>query len=114
FHLGDVRRTYPEAMLVWIHRDPSASIASWLQYVFEGHPALSDGMDKHSYAIRYIDFVRDGLDKALASPFLEDAGIHHVLYRDLMEDPIAQLAQVYDKFHLPFTASIEARIRSWL
>src|SRR5207253_2874256 len=89
YHRGAIADVYPDAMLVWIHRDPVKSLASALAMIRPTTGARSNHTD--GSALRQVHKVRRQLEKALADPRSRDGAVCHVLYADLVDDPVATI-----------------------
>jgi hypothetical protein len=110
FHLPYVAGTYPDAAMVWIHRDPVTTIASLLSYTWDGPRPPRE--DKVGHARALVDMLQKGIDRALSSNFTKK--VHHVLYSDLVTDPVRVVAGVYERFDLGWSADKENTVRAWL
>ena len=108
---------YPDARIVWTHRDPLAVVASMTSLMTTLLWLRSDRVDAAAVgqgAVRSIGFM---LKRAMA---LRDAAglgpdrICDVRYQDLLADPIAAVARVYAHFEIPLHADAEARMRAYL
>ena len=113
YRLDHVRETYPDGLLVWIHRDPIRVIASQAEYHFLEAGPVPEEQDQRAAVAKGVDRLRSNLDGALASPHATGAGICHVLYRDLKSDPVLEIGRIYEYFGLPFTKRFERSIAAW-
>jgi hypothetical protein len=114
-YLTGLRAVYPDARLVWAHRDPVQVMGSLLEVTL----LLTDGTggdtaDRRAFAHGWLDRHRASLDRALTNPLAADPAICHVRYPDLTGDPVATVARIYEHFDLPVTSEHEARMRTWL
>jgi hypothetical protein len=78
--------TYPDACLIWVHRDPVQVIAS--QIVAFGQ-----------------------INECLR---IDDPRIHHVRYPDFVRAPVETIRACYENYGVPFTAETEAAMRTYL
>ncbi len=113
FALAAIREVYPDARLVFVHRDPLAVLSS---------VARLTGVLRRPFA-RHIDKFEIGRDDSarwLAATGLmiaaaEEAGfaepIFHVHYHDLTRDPPATVAAIYRHFGMALTPETDGRIR---
>ena len=104
--------TYPDAIPVWIHRDPVKVVASVLQYNRIGPWVVRQHGPRDDAARRTVRTVRAALDDALCSPHFDR--VHHVLYQRVMDDPIGAVGEVYERHGLRLTTEAERNIRSWM
>lgn len=105
---------YPDAHVIWTHRDPVQVIAS--RIVMAGQ--LDEGMRGHvdwaDTARRYLALSRASIRAALASPHLDDPRVHHVRYGDFVADPIGVIRDFCRTIGRAFTAEHEAAISAYL
>lgn len=115
FRLSALLAAYPDAMLVWPHRDPVAVFGS---YVAVYHMVLTcsgaeDVGDRRAFAERLLDQFRARVDRALADPAAASPAVCHVAYTDLVADPVAAVRGVYQHFGLGLNG-VEPAVRAWL
>ena len=110
YRLAELLDAYPDAVLVWIHRDPLRVLASALAYkwVASGAPKK----DRRAWALSKVSGIEQLVSGALASPHLDR--VHDVLYRDLVADPVGRVQEIYERAGLPFTTVAEAAVRGWI
>jgi hypothetical protein len=113
--LGALFDIYPDARIIWTHRDPVQVIASRIQMVGE----LDEGMlgrpqDWKAAAAHYLSLSRASLKAAMASPYLDDPRVHHVRYPDFTADPVGVIRGFYEKAGVAFTPEFETAIRTYL
>jgi len=109
---------YPDARLVWTHRDPAVvipSVASFTGYMrASAAPAAFDGprfgrewaLLEELVLRRGLD-VRDGLADA-------DDRIYDLHYAELMGDPVGSVASIYRHFGVPFGESSSRRVSAFV
>jgi hypothetical protein len=117
FHQLRMRKlfeTYPDARVIWTHRDPVQVIASTIMLTGNLDEMLSGPVDWHAVAEQYLAGVGAGLDQVLADPIIDDPRIHHVRYADLVADPIGTLRTFYGKYGMPFGPETEAAMRDYM
>ena len=115
FFLSGLRAVYPDALLVWAHRDPAQVFGSLLQVTYDiTRGTGGDAADRSAFARSWLERHRTNLDRALASPLADDLAIHHVRYPDMIADPIGTVRGIYRHFALPVSAEFESRMRAWI
>lgn len=117
FHTGKLDAlfaAYPDARLIWTHRDPVQVIASRIVMAGELDEGMSGSVDWQETARTYLAQSRASIAAALASPFLDDPRVHHVRYADFVADPVSVIRTFYDRHAMPFTAEFETAIRAYL
>jgi len=116
-HIESLLKVFPDARLVWAHRDPykaTASLANLWQ--------LPKGMVLHPEAIDPKAMGRDAMDQMRyhverplrARDRIGDERFFHMYYHDMMRDPMDVMRRIYDWAGDPLTAETEARMRNWL
>ena len=117
-HLGvlpTLLQQYPDARLVWTHRQPLDAIASFASLATNLRSGFSDAVDpmqvgaqemSHSYAVtqRAVE-ARSGID----SQQLLD-----VSFDEICGDPMAVVMQIYAHFGLTLTAEANDNMRRYL
>lgn len=107
--------TYPDARLVWAHRDPYAATASFCSIISAGHRSMAGRLDTAWIAENMPWQARQHAERAMASR----ARIGHdrvidVHYAEMMRDPIAAMRGLYKALGDDFTAEAEAGMTAWL
>jgi len=106
--------TYPDARLIWSHRDPVQVIASRTRLVGELVEGLTGQVDWAAMARMSLAGVRASIEATLKDPLIDDARIHHVRYTDFVADPVGTLRGFYQMAEIPWTAECEAAMRDYL
>lgn len=106
--------TYPDARIVWVHRDPVQVLASQIVAFGQINESLAGTLDWDRYARATIEGSRANFHAYLTDPLVDDPRIHHVRYRDFVADPVATIGGFYDFAGVPFTAAAEKAMRDYL
>jgi hypothetical protein len=115
FLLDSLFETYPDALCIWPHRDPTAIQASTLAICAVLYDAISPGqIDWRQYARQWVERIKAGLDHVLRSPLLNDDRVLHLDFRSVTEDPIGAVRKIYQKRAIELTSEAEGRMRAWL
>ena len=108
-------KAYPDARVIWTHRDPFSATGSLCSIISLSHMAHMGRIDTEwlaedyswqaaEHANRIMDFRdKHGEDKLI-----------DVHYADLTTDPIGVMKRVYAQLGDPFTPEAEAGIQGWL
>jgi len=99
---------YPDARFIWPHRDPTRALASAVSLL----GTVQWGRTDHPFQFGAFEYVTDPnlaagrfnavIDQIEAGSIPGDR-LHHVLYADLVAEPIAAVEAVYDAFGLELT-----------
>jgi len=106
--------TFPDAKVIWTHRDPYAAFASSMS--MRGQSRLIFNKDKdvaymrERFPLQLSLHLRRPLEMARERP----KDIYDLYYDDLLADPIAQMKRVYAWLGNEWTDAAEAGMRAWL
>lgn len=113
--LDTLLSVYPDARLVWTHRDPFKAMGSFCSIISLGHMGFTGTVDKEwiaencSYqAFEHANRIMDSRDR------LGEGRIADVHYAKLVTDPIGTMRQLYRVLGDEFTAEVEAAMQQWL
>ena len=106
--------SYPDANIIWTHRDPVQTIASRIVLTGELIEGLTGHVDWKAHAALHLAACRAGLKALMSNPMLDDPRIHHVRYPDFVADPVSTIRGFYERYGVPFTAEAEAAMRDYL
>lgn len=106
--------TYPDARIVWVHRDPVQVLASQIVAFGQINESLAGTLDWDQYAKNTIEGSRANFHAYLNDPLVDDPRIHHVRYRDFVTDPVATIGGFYDFAGVPLPATAEKAMRDYL
>ena len=108
-------KTYPDARLVWTHRDPLTATGSFCSLISLAHRGFRGQVDKEWIAedmtwqaVEHADRIMD------ARAQLGHDRIIDVHYADVLRDPIAAMRKLYAGLGDAFTPEIEAAMQAWL
>jgi hypothetical protein len=105
---------YPDASIIWVHRDPVQAIASRIVLTGELVEGLTGRVDWQEQARIHLAACRAGFNATLNNPLTKDPRIHHVRYQDFIADPVGTIRGFYEKYAVPFGADTETAMRNYL
>ena len=107
-------RTFPDAKVIWTHRDPYAAFASSFSMRANSQKMFNHYVDEDymrcKWPLQLSLHLRRPLEMARERP--DD--IYHLYYDDMMTDPIAQMKKVYAWLGDEWTPGAEAGMKQWL
>ncbi len=113
--LETLLKVYPDARLVWTHRDPFTAMGSFCSIISLGHMGFTGKVDKEwiaencAYqAVEHANRIMDARDK------LGERRIIDVHYADMTTNPIETMRKLYAALGDDFTPEAEAAMRKWL
>jgi hypothetical protein len=113
FALDDIRRVYPDAQLVLIHRDPVRVLASVAKLTEVLRRPFTRSIDRVEIGREVSTSWMNGAERMGALSSHQDA-VLHLRYRQVIANPLDAVRAVYRHCGLVLTAEAELRMRSWL
>lgn len=104
---------YPDARIVWLHRDPvqvAASFTMMVHHIYDGILKV----DMSATARMAIDRLRANVSNTLSNPMLNDPRIHHLNYLDFVKDPVEGVRGYYEFCDREFTPAAATAMREYL
>ena len=116
-HLAALLAVFPDAQLVWSHRDPfqaSASLCNLLK--LPGTMVLGEeGLDKEALGQNVKRQMREHVVRPLkVREQIGDERFFHLHYMDLLRDPMAQMKSLYEWIGEPLAPDVQLRMETWL
>jgi hypothetical protein len=115
--LEHLLRTYPDARIVFTHRDPVKSVTSYASLTTLVRTAGSDEVDQLEIAQDWIARLKRVIDHALAvraaDPY-PDAIFYDMQFSDFVADQFAVISDIYDAFGLPMSDDGAARMQAFI
>ncbi len=119
FHLLELEtliETYPDALFIQTHREPSQFMGSWNSLVERVRSQSSEPIPPQELGAEQLAFMSNMMDKAvdfrLAHPELEDRWMD-VNYFDLIEDPFGAVRSIYKHFGWPLEQAAVDTMEEW-
>lgn len=113
--LPTLLEAYPDARIVWTHRDPLQVIPSLASLNCAMQRQLTRRLDPHRVGSYWANRVQSALHNALRFDREQPADwCHHVQYDDLVTHPLATLQQLYAHFDLKMNELHRQRVATWL
>lgn len=103
WHLGALMKAFPDAQILWTHRDPATALAS-LASMTETATALTTGrVDPHEIGRMWLGLIATGLDRARAARRrLPAYAVVDVPYRDLTDHARRAVPALFDRLGAPW------------
>lgn len=113
--LETLLKVYPDARLIWTHRDPLAALGSFCSIISLAKGGFTSGVSPEAVgenclwqAAEHANRIMDFRDK-----FGEDRVVD-VQYSDLMTQPIECMRKLYADMGTEFSSAAEAGMQAWL
>ena len=99
WHLTALLAAYPDARIIWTHRDPGPVVTSLASLANAGQRPLTSRRDPHPTATEWKRKCVFALGSALAFDDKADDGwCQHLHYDALVADPVGAIRQLYEHF----------------
>ena len=116
FALDALLATYPDATLIWTHRDPAAVLPSVVSLTCFMRQQNTPHYDPVRFGREWVSIEELALQRGLASRDADTKEDRHVDvdYRALMADPMGTVEWLCDRVGLDFRAASRAAVQQWL
>ena len=115
--LEALTEVYPDALFIQTHREPAQFMGSWCSLVERIRSNVSGPRPPEVLGAEQLRAMSRLLDRAVAfresHPELEDRWVD-VSYYDLVQDPMAVVADVYDRRGWPLRPEAVTAMEAWL
>lgn len=117
--LDTVLATYPDARIIWTHRDPVKTVGSVTSLVSTMQRPLTTDPRPEAAGQLWIGKFRDALDRAAAARAdLAARGgasqIADIDFRAFVADPVGQVRRAYEQFGLELSDLAARRMQAWV
>lgn len=114
-YLGDLLEVYPDAIVVWLHRDPYKVVPSLMTIYYNWFSGMSgQALDKATFGRQILAAYEAMLNAAVADDHWRRSNVNHVRFADFMADPVGSIGAIYERNGLLFSQDSQTSIRSWL
>lgn len=114
FRLKEMFDAYPDATLVWLHRDPVQVAASRTMMMADIAEGMVGPVDLHALAKMHLELTREGVANTMTNPMVDDPRILHIRYTDFIADQIAAVRRYYEFAGRRLTPEAESAMRDYL
>lgn len=117
--MPDLLKVFPDACFIWPHRDPVRALASMVSIT----GTIQWGRSDHPFSAVSLAYLTDpdllaarlsGIIKWLDSGAMPAGQIYHVLFKDLVADPMRQVADMYDHFGIELTEAGRKAMKAFM
>jgi hypothetical protein len=114
FRLKEFFEAYPDASLVWLHRDPVQVAASRTMMMVNILDGILGPIDPKSQAKMHLEATRASVANTMTNPLVNDPRILHVRYADFVGDPVGTVRRYYEFSGRTLTPGAETAMRDYL
>ncbi|MHC8380474.1 sulfotransferase family protein [Pseudomonas sp. LB3P14] len=113
FDLEGLLGAYPDAGLIWTHRDPLFALSSLASMICQFRQVIGIDFDPKNVGRQVLDMWSTALERACASrrndPAINSA-ILDIAHRDVIADRNAVVKRIHEHFNLPFSDEHQRRL----
>lgn len=114
FRLPEFFEAYPDATLVWLHRDPVQVAASRTMMMADIADGMVGAVDLKAAARLHLDLTRASIANTMTHPMVDDPRIMHVRYADFVADPVRTVGACYAFCGREMSSAAETAMRNYL
>jgi hypothetical protein len=114
FRLNEFFDAYPDASLVYLHRDPVQVAASRTMMMADIMDGIVGPIDLQAEARMHLQMTRASIANTMTNPLIDDPRIHHVRYADFVADPVGTIRGYYAFAGRELTLQAETAMRAYL
>jgi hypothetical protein len=114
FRLKEFFEAYPDASLLWLHRDPVQVAASRTMMMADILEGIVGPVDLRAAAKMHLELTRESIANTMTNPLVDDPRILHVRYADFIADQVGTVRRFYDFCDRVLSAEAETRMRAYL
>lgn len=107
-------QVYPDARLVWMHRDPKVALASLASLINGVHRRFQPEADHDWIRRHYPGQLAEHANRMLGVEREWPERVFHVQYDDLMRDPAEATERLYAEIGLPWSEEVQANVRGYV
>jgi len=111
-----VREFYPDARLIWTHRDPAKVVPSVASLNTSLHKVNCTRVDPVAVGCEWDNKLHAGITRGMEfdDRHSQERWCSHLLYRELVADPIAAVRRLYAEFDVDLHPLHVRRMQSWM
>lgn len=114
FRLEALFDTYPDANLLWLHRDPVQVAASRTMMMADILDGIVGPIDLQAAAKMHLELTRTSIANTMSHPMVDDPRIMHILYTDFVADPVSTVRAYYSFCGRTLGGEAETAMRDYL
>ena len=112
-NLEALLETYPDACIIWTHRDPADVLPSYVSLCAHFRSLFEHSLDREQIAIDQKEAWARAVEKGMRLRKGREHQFHDIYFDDFMDDPIGEVAKAYSHFDQPFSERAKAALAAW-
>jgi len=112
-HLKSFLEVYPDARVVWTHRDPSKVMSSYASLLAGFRSLNTNSVDEEDIVREQLEIWAAGAERGIEVRKGEDpAQFYDLHFDDYVADPVASAKKIYDHFGIDWKSETEEAMRA--
>lgn len=112
-HIESLLKVFPDARLLWTHRDPYRATASHCNLLKLPATMTLTEVDMATIGQNSKTQMREHVTRPLKAGLTKEQ-LYNMHYADVMRDPMSEIRGLYEWLGEDFTADVEQRMTRWL
>lgn len=114
--LDSLMKAFPDASIIWTHRDPVQSIASYCSLVSLSRRTFYGNYDPKELGAHIASRFDEGISRAIKVDESKEYAnrVHHVNFEDLVGDPAGVVRNICNRFDYNVSENLELLVDNYL
>jgi len=112
-NLDAVLDAYPDACIIWTHRDPAEVLPSYVSLCAHFRSLFEKEPDRPRIALEQKEAWARAVENGMRLRKGREHQFHDIYFNDFMADPIGEVAKAYEHFDQPFSKRAQVALGAW-
>jgi hypothetical protein len=112
-NLDALLETYPDACIIWTHRDPAEVLPSYVSLCAHFRSLFEKEPDRPRIALEQKEAWARAVENGMRLRKGREHQFHDIYFSDFMADPIGEAAKAYERFEQPLSERAEEALTAW-
>eukprot|EP01060_Flectonema_neradi_P041501 TRINITY_DN9884_c0_g1_i2.p1 TRINITY_DN9884_c0_g1~~TRINITY_DN9884_c0_g1_i2.p1 ORF type:complete len:439 (+),score=60.92 TRINITY_DN9884_c0_g1_i2:56-1372(+) len=114
-HIDTIKEFYPDAKFIWTHRDPKEALPSWCSLVTKIFATVTNHIDLKKQGKENLELFSKLVSRAVEQvENLPESDVAHVAFRDIREQPMSIVEDIYRRFDMELTPSLRSKMEQYI
>jgi len=112
-NLDALLATYPDACVIWTHRDPADVLPSYVSLCAHFRSLFEKDPDRPRIAREQMEAWASAVERGIELREGREHQFHDMYFGDFMTDPIGEVEKAYRSFGQPFSERARSALERW-
>jgi hypothetical protein len=112
-NLEALLETYPDACIIWTHRDPADVLPSYVSLCAHFRSLFENSPDRPRIAREQEEAWAQAVERGMNLRKGREHQFHDIYFDDFLTDPIGEVAKAYRHFGQPFSQRAKLALTAW-